>query len=187
MCLLRALAPVIDNLLLRLSLGVDEDDVEEKVGPTIRYLQKLNDTYLDLIFKSSRWVFDANPTNALEVGGRPIQGSWNLILSPQIFTAEEAQLPRSAVIDYLEKIDPMVCARYIEFLISEQKCTDTAFHNRLAELYLDVVIRSTKKSEQGVFHHDVSRAILITMVLSKAKGSLRQIAPIHQCVRALPS
>jgi Vam6/Vps39-like protein vacuolar protein sorting-associated protein 39 len=87
----------------------------------------------------------------------------------QIFTTEEAQLPRPAVIDYLEKIDPMICARYIEFLIDEQKYTESAYHNRLAELYLDVVMRSTKKSEEGMLYRDVFRAQLTTITKAKRK------------------
>lgn len=45
----------------------EEDDPDEKIGPTIRYLQKLGADHLEVIFESSRWVFDADRKAALEV------------------------------------------------------------------------------------------------------------------------
>lgn len=45
----------------------EEDDPEEKVGPTIRYLQKLGSDHVDVIFECSRWVFEADRKAALEV------------------------------------------------------------------------------------------------------------------------
>lgn len=45
----------------------EEDDPEEKVGPTIRYLQKLGADHVAVIFESSRWVFEADRKAALEV------------------------------------------------------------------------------------------------------------------------
>ena len=45
----------------------DEEDPEEKVGPTVRYLQKLGADHLDLIFESSRWIFDVDLDAGLEV------------------------------------------------------------------------------------------------------------------------
>jgi tetratricopeptide (TPR) repeat protein len=118
-------------LSLLKELANEEDDIEEKIDPTIRYLQKLGEDYLELIFRSSRWVFDIDPNRGL-----------------QIFTSEEAQLPRPAIIDYLEQIDLLVCTRFIEFLIEDQKQTESIFHNRLAELYLEIVIHSKKSEEQ---------------------------------------
>lgn len=100
----------------------------------------------------------------------------------QIFTTEEAQLPRPAVIDYLEKIDPMICARYIEFLIDEQKYTDSAYHNRLAELYLDVVMRSTKKSEEGTLDCAASQTLLTAATTSEAESGLCQAVTVHKHV-----
>lgn len=44
-----------------------EDDPEEKVGPTVRYLQKLGADHVDLIFDSSLWVFEADRTAGLDV------------------------------------------------------------------------------------------------------------------------
>jgi len=62
----------------------------------------------------------------------------------KIFTSEDVELPRQAVADYLESIDPRICSRYLEHLIEERKEEAPVFHDRLAELYL-YMIRSAKK------------------------------------------
>ncbi|KAF8311952.1 hypothetical protein DL93DRAFT_2060501 [Clavulina sp. PMI_390] len=100
-------------------LSLDEDDLLDKLGPAIRYLQKLGTEYLDLIFRSARWVIDVDAKMGL-----------------QIFTAEDAQLPRDQVSDFLMKISPALCAGYMEYLIDETGEANTVFHDRLAELYL---------------------------------------------------
>lgn len=56
---------LIEIICFRMS--EDEDDPEEKVGPTIRYLQKLGPDHLTVIFESSRWVFEQDRKAALEV------------------------------------------------------------------------------------------------------------------------
>lgn len=48
-------------------MSEDEDDLEEKVGPTIRYLQKLGSDHLSLIFESSKWVFKTDRQAGLDV------------------------------------------------------------------------------------------------------------------------
>jgi len=53
----------------------DEEDPEEKVGPTIRYLQKLGADHLTVIFESSTWVFEADRAAALEVSRLPFSTS----------------------------------------------------------------------------------------------------------------
>ncbi len=47
------------------SLSTKEDD-EEKLGPTVRYLQKLGPEYLQIIFETSKWVFDVDPNTAFQ-------------------------------------------------------------------------------------------------------------------------
>lgn len=48
-------------------MSESEEDPEEKVGPTVRYLQKLGSSHLQLIFTSSRWIFEADRAAGLEV------------------------------------------------------------------------------------------------------------------------
>jgi hypothetical protein len=50
-------------------MAEDKEDVEEKLDPTIRYLQKLGPDHLDLIFEGSRWVFSVDWERALVVSG----------------------------------------------------------------------------------------------------------------------
>jgi hypothetical protein len=48
-------------------MAEETDDIEEKLDPTIRYLQKLGPEHLDLIFEGSKWVFAADWQRALVV------------------------------------------------------------------------------------------------------------------------
>lgn len=66
----------------------------------------------------------------------------------QVFTNELNELSRSHVADFLEELDQNYCARYLEYLITERDESTTLFHDRLAELYLDMVM-SAKRQEKG--------------------------------------
>ena len=49
------------------SLSIRETDLEVKLQPAIRYLQKLGPQYLPLIFSHARWVLEADPNQGLQV------------------------------------------------------------------------------------------------------------------------
>lgn len=66
----------------------------------------------------------------------------------QVFTNEINELPRSAVADFLEEINLSYCARYLEYLITERGECSTLFHDRLAELYLEMVISAKKRDSE---------------------------------------
>ena len=76
MCVWTSIAAQL--LILRLSFAEEEDDEEEKVGPTIRYLQNLGAEDVELILQTSHWVLEANarlgmevsPSCSLDRGGR---------------------------------------------------------------------------------------------------------------------
>ncbi|KAJ7236270.1 hypothetical protein B0H12DRAFT_1026995 [Mycena haematopus] len=121
------------DLLKRLS--EQETDMEEKLSPSIYYLQKLGPEHLDEIFASSRWIFETDSSMAF-----------------QIFTSEDVELPRPAVADYLESIDPLLCIRYLEFLIEERREESTGFHDRLAELYLKMTLAARRRNDKGRAH-----------------------------------
>lgn len=59
------------------------------------------------------------------------------------------ELPRNLVADFLEKLDPAICARYVEFLIGERAEGSAVFHNRLAELYLNMTVSAKKHGDDG--------------------------------------
>jgi hypothetical protein len=115
-------------------MGANETDVEDKVDPTVTYLQRLGPEYLDLIFEGSKWVITLDKEKGLQVS--PVGYLRRLLISIKIFTSEEHELPREEVADFLEDVDPHLSIRYIEHLIKERKETGVEFHDRLAELYL---------------------------------------------------
>lgn len=49
------------------SLSQNETDMREKLQPTVTYLQKLGEEYIDQVFKSARWVFQQDQNIAFEV------------------------------------------------------------------------------------------------------------------------
>ncbi|KAF8969138.1 vacuolar sorting protein 39 domain 1-domain-containing protein [Flammula alnicola] len=112
-------------------LSANEEDMEDKLGPSIHYLQKLGPEYIDQVFNYSRWIFETDRDMAF-----------------QIFTSEDVELPRKAVADYLEHIDPSLCSRYLEYLISERQEETPAFHDRLAELYLSMTLAAKRRGDE---------------------------------------
>ncbi|KAG7444850.1 uncharacterized protein BT62DRAFT_970791 [Guyanagaster necrorhizus] len=123
-------------------LSDEEEDMLDKLRPSIFYLQRLGPEYLDLIFMASRWIFDADRNMAFE-----------------IFTSEDVELPRTEVADYLEGIEPSLCAKYLEYLIEERKEESTDFHDRLAELYLSMTLVARKRGDSDL-HQELHAKLL---------------------------
>lgn len=120
-----------------------------KIRPTVSYVQKLGEDYIDQIFEASRWVHQLDVNATFEVRSEH-NVNIDVCLNPfKIFTAELVELPRSKVADFLEELDPHLCARYLEYLIQEREETSTLFHDRLAELYLEMAINAKKGHEKG--------------------------------------
>ena len=63
--MLRRYTHIANVYLFRLS--EKEDDIRDKLSPTVSYLQKLGPEYLDQIFESARWVFSQDREIAFEV------------------------------------------------------------------------------------------------------------------------
>jgi len=114
------------------SMNLDEEETRDKLDPTIRYLQKLGPAHLEQIFKSSLWVLETDRDMGFE-----------------IFTTEEAELPRQMVADFLDKFDPHVCVRYLEYLINERNDVSTTFHERLAEAYLRLSLEGKRQGDSS--------------------------------------
>lgn len=51
--------------------------------------------------------------------------------------------------DFLEEVDPKVCAKYIEFLIEERNEVSENFHDRLADIYLHLTLNARKTQPEG--------------------------------------
>ncbi|KAF5327421.1 hypothetical protein D9619_004692 [Psilocybe cf. subviscida] len=112
-------------------LGTLEEDMEDKLSPSIQYLQKLGPEYIDEVFRYARWIFDTDKDMAF-----------------QIFTSDDVELPKKAVADYLESISPSLCARYLEYMIAERQEESAQFHDRLADLYLSMTVAAKKRGDQ---------------------------------------
>ena len=59
------------------------------------------------------------------------------------------------VADFLESIDPAICARFIEYLINEKGDESALFHNRLAELYLRMTLSAKKRGDAGMWRQSI--------------------------------
>ncbi|KIJ07903.1 hypothetical protein PAXINDRAFT_164538 [Paxillus involutus ATCC 200175] len=118
-------------LKLLQQLSEKEDDMRDKLDPSISYLQKLGPEYLDQIFASARWIFEQDGEMAFK-----------------IFTSDDVELPRGPVTDYLEKIDPQIASQYLEYLINEREETSVGFHDRLTELYLGITMNARKRGDE---------------------------------------
>ncbi|UZJ55892.1 hypothetical protein CBS101457_005212 [Exobasidium rhododendri] len=107
--------------LLR-KFGDEEEDIEEKVRPTIRYLQNLGPEHLPLILETAHWVLGIDKKLGME-----------------IFCADAgkvASLPRFEVVIDLELFDEELCIEYINFLIQVLGEADPSLHEKLAFLLL---------------------------------------------------
>jgi hypothetical protein len=50
-------------------------------------------------------------------------------------------LPPDRVADFMESIDSALCARYLEYIISDRGEVSRSLHDRLAELYLRILVK----------------------------------------------
>ncbi|CAO1616824.1 unnamed protein product [Jaminaea pallidilutea] len=112
-----------------------EEDEEEKVGPTIRYLQNLGPEHIAVILENAKWVIQQDRERGIE-----------------IFTADigkVSSLPRLAVVKMLASLDDgdEMCARFLEHIINEVGDGDPEVHERLAFIYLRRV-RAGQSSQQ---------------------------------------
>jgi hypothetical protein len=119
----------------RMADEVPEDSsVEDKVDPTVTYVQKLGPDHLELIFSASEWVFSLSPSAGLDIF---------------IADREEVErLPRHAVSNHLAKIAPKEqYARYLEHIIQHLNENGPEFHERLIEIYMDRIKQSKSDTD----------------------------------------
>ncbi|KAK9455764.1 vacuolar sorting protein 39 domain 2-domain-containing protein [Dipodascopsis uninucleata] len=116
-----------EALLLLKDLGEGKKDAIELLGPepTVRYLQRLDNNYLDIIFEFAKW-----PLHCDEIYGCEIFMS---------NTSESESLSRSEVTKYLQGISNSLFRKYLEFIIFEGKDLSPDLHNQLALAYLEDV------------------------------------------------
>ncbi|KAG9091285.1 Vacuolar morphogenesis protein 6 [Ceratobasidium sp. UAMH 11750] len=90
----------------------------------------------------ARWIFKAKPDLAFN-----------------IFTAEEVELPRGPVADYLEGVDPLLAIKFIEYLFSECQEESHMFGDRLGELYLHSAVQFKRAKAAGDYEHLYSKLL----------------------------
>ncbi|VVT49749.1 uncharacterized protein SAPINGB_P002424 [Magnusiomyces paraingens] len=90
--------------------------------PTVRYLQRLDNKYLDLIFEFAKWPLEFNAT-----------------FGEDIFledSSESESLDREKVLAYLEDTSRALTIKYLEHVIFDKKEQNNAFHTALAINYI---------------------------------------------------
>ncbi|OCF40067.1 hypothetical protein I317_06142 [Kwoniella heveanensis CBS 569] len=115
-------------------LAKDEEDKLDRYPPTVRYLQKLGPSELNLIFESAKWILEEDPKMAL-----------------QIFTADEPEvesLPRADIMRFLGKENQEACVGYLEHVINTLGEDGPDFHDKLGEMYLGRVKAAEKAGNE---------------------------------------
>lgn len=114
----------------------DEEDMEERLGPTIRYLQNLDPKHLPVILDAAHWVLREDPRMGLE-----------------IFTADTGRVGsfrRASVAADLEQFDQALAIQYLETILDGGE-QDTALHEKLIFLSLaragELKVGSKERSE----------------------------------------
>ena len=124
--------------LLR-NYGQEDDENENNSqlrGPrrTVGYLQNLSPEMFDLILEYAEWPLRTEPDLGMEVF---------------LADTENAEtLPRSKVLDFLQRIDPKLAIKYLHHIIQELNDTTTEFHQRMIDVYLSG-LKSQKFANEG--------------------------------------
>ena len=84
--------------------------MEDKLDPSIRYLQKLGPEYIDQIFASSRWIFNLDPDRAFQVNIFPMF----LILASPIFSRFSPQRMSNFPSNVLQIISKVSMPDYVQ-------------------------------------------------------------------------
>lgn len=102
----------------------ENEDAPQLSGPqrTVAYLQNLPAEMIDLILQYSEWTLRRDAE-----------------LSMEIFMADSENaenLPRPAVLDFLQGINMKLAVRYLEHIIRELNDDTPIFHQKLVDIYL---------------------------------------------------
>ena len=113
------------ELLQRFGQERREEDAPSALrGPqrTVAYLQNLPPEMIDLILEFAEWPLKTDPDLGMEIF---------------LADTENAEtLPRSKVLDFLQKLDRTLAVKYLEHIIDELNDTTPDFHQRLIDTYL---------------------------------------------------
>ena len=151
-------------------------------GPSkvVAYLQQLGPEYIDLILEFVVWPIDKDPDQGMTVF---------------LADSENAErLPRSHVLQFLERRSVRLAAVYLEHIIDELGDQTPEFHQRLVELYLQRYRSLGGGSEKETTTEDASDVDLETdrerrVVVEKMQRFLRESNQYNKSkvFRQLPS
>lgn len=112
-----------ESLELLHSLAISKTSPVHLQGPgqTVRYLQRLDNSSLDLIFEFATWPISLNETHGV-----------SLFLSGSL---QSDSLDREKVLAYLQECSPTLTIKYLEHVITEKKDESSNFHTALAISY----------------------------------------------------
>lgn len=114
----------------------EEDDAEEKIRPTMQYLQNLGPEFIEIILETSHWLLKVDSKLGMEV-----------------FTADTGKVgswPRLEIVDDLNRFDKALCAVYLEFIIENGGEADPELHDKLIRLYLRRASQLREQMHSGV-------------------------------------
>nr|CAG4638944.1 EOG090X0131 [Daphnia magna]SVE82916.1 EOG090X0131 [Daphnia magna] len=94
---------------------------------TVQYLQHLGSEQVDLIFDFASWVIQSHPEDGLKIFIEDLP--------------EVEELPRAKVYDFLYKNHRSLALSYLEHVVYEWQDSNALFHNALAVLYKDRILR----------------------------------------------
>ncbi|KAF7725188.1 Vacuolar morphoproteinsis protein 6 [Apophysomyces ossiformis] len=116
-------------------LGQQTDGPLRGVMPTVRYLQRLGSSHLDLVLHYSRWVLEKDPRLGMDIFIDDL--------------AEVETFPREKVLHHLESISSDLSIQYLEYILEELHDNSPEFHNRLAIAYLDKIMSVTDQERRA--------------------------------------
>lgn len=129
-----------DALDLLHSLGTTEQPAAlylEGPEPTVRYLQRLDNNYIDLIFEFATWPISVKEEYGVE-----------LFLDD---STESESLDRGLVLKYLEATSSSLTIQYLEHIIHEKKEESPQFHTSLAIAYIKFLSEPESDLHEDVF------------------------------------
>ncbi|KAL9100574.1 MAG: hypothetical protein Q9163_004063 [Psora crenata] len=112
------------ELLRRLGDEPPTEAAPQLAGPrrTVAYLQNLPPEEIDLILEFAEWPLRKDPDLGMEIF---------------LADSENAEtLPRSVVLDFLQRLDGKLAVRYLEHIIHELNDSTPSFHQRLVDIYI---------------------------------------------------
>lgn len=113
-----------ESLELLHSLAISKTSPVHLQGPaqTVRYLQRLDNSSLDLIFDFASWPISLNESYGV-----------NIFLSGSL---QSDSLDRDKVLTYLQDSSPMLTIKYLEHIITEKNDESSNFHTALVIAYI---------------------------------------------------